>query len=56
MEYFASIRLRGKLEDTGKWMNSDEISYVDISISKEETERIVKFLKSCLEDDEKKGS
>ena len=48
---FASLRIRGIIEDNGKWIPSAEehdIDYVDINISKEEAERITNFLSTAL--------
>lgn len=45
-KYLASLRIRGEIEETGKWMGLCD--YVDISISQEEAERIVKFLIDCI--------
>jgi len=53
--YFVFLRLRGKIEETGEWMNKNienripgEINYVDILITKQESQRIVEFLSNCI--------
>ncbi len=51
MEYFAGIRVKGKLDEVGKWIPSDpttEEDYVDMMISESEAERIVAFLSESL--------
>ena len=45
-EPIVGLRIRGKIHETGKWTNITD--YVDIDISKEEAERIVKFLSDIL--------
>lgn len=43
---FVALRIIGRIDETGKWMNKSD--YVDITISREETKRIVTFLQCCL--------
>lgn len=56
MEFFAVVRILGDLSETGKWMDGKQETgpnYVDIAITREEAERMVKFLTVCFEKDVK---
>lgn len=50
MEYkfFAGIRVKGEFTSRG-FYSKENTDFVDINISKEEAERLVKFLSLCLE-------
>ena len=50
-EFFAALRIRCKLEETGKWIPnkySNEVDYVDVQISEEEAKRLVALLSDFL--------
>lgn len=45
---FAGLRIRGRLKDYGQWMKLHDVHYIDIEVSKDEAERVIKFLTECL--------